>query len=81
MERVVLPKHVQRYFWGDDLGELDWQKHRRYIINTILEHGDLPAIRWLLRQVSRRELARWLPKMKLSPKSANFWRWYLLERA
>jgi hypothetical protein len=72
-----IPPQVAKYFWGDDLQKLSWPAHQAYITQTILEKGDLPAVKWLLQQSNRDEIKRQLPKFKLSPKSANFWRVYL----
>jgi len=41
----------------------------------LLEHGDLVAIRWLLRTYTRKEIAEVVKQSRqLSRKSANFWR-------
>jgi len=29
----TLPSSVQKYFWGDNLEELSWSKHKNYISN------------------------------------------------
>jgi hypothetical protein len=42
-----LPRSVTRYFWGDNLQELDPQVHVAYITQTLLEKGDTEALRWL----------------------------------
>lgn len=72
-----LPGFVKKYFWGDDLKDLNWVDHQDYITKTILEIGDSDAVAWLLSQVDRRALKKKLSKYKLSPKSDNFWRLYL----
>jgi len=69
-----LPSHIKRLFWGDDLSELDFDKHRDYIIQTILERGDQTQVKWLFQQVSPQYVKKRLSWYKLSPKSANFWR-------
>lgn len=72
-----LPEGVQKYFWGDDLGELSWEKHKDYIVQNLLNKGDEKAVAWLLGLMSRDELRGLLPSLKLEPKSANFWKVYL----
>ena len=72
-----LPKAVSKYFWGDDLQELNWPVHKKYISKTLLDKGDLPSVKWLLNQVSGQEILDLLPSLKLSPKSRNFWQIYL----
>lgn len=72
-----LPSSLQKYFWGDDLAELNWQDHQKYIVQTILEKGDRQAAAWLLSQFEKKELVKQLSSIKLSKKSANFWQVYL----
>lgn len=72
-----LPKCVRKYFWGDNLSQLNWQKHQKYIIQTILNKGDVKAINWLLQKVDKKELKKQLPSFHLDPKSKNFWKLYL----
>jgi len=71
-----LPASVRRYFWGDDLAQLSWDKHQKYITQTLLEKGDQSVISWLLQRINKRQLQTQLKQMKLSPKSANFWQVY-----
>ncbi len=35
------PPEVRKLFWGDSLTELDWEKNQDYIVQTILEKGDI----------------------------------------
>lgn len=72
-----LPKTLNKFFWGDNLDELNWQDHRKYITQTLLEKGDREAISWLLSVVDRSKLLEQLPEFKLSLKSNNFWKIYL----
>jgi len=71
----MLPGFISKYFWGDDLRELNMAKHKKYISNTILEKGNLKAVKWLTSKVSKKELKKNLSK-KMSPKSRNFWQLY-----
>ncbi len=77
MIKLQIPTQLQVYFWGDDLGELDWSIHKKYIIQTLLEKGNIDALSWLFKQTNRAELQNLLPLLKLQPKSSNFWRIYL----
>ena len=72
-----LPSYVTKYFWGDDLKELSWKKHRKYVTKTILNKGDKKAAGWLFGQMNKLSLKRILPSLKLDKKSANFWKIYL----
>ena len=75
-DRIVLPPGVKRYFWGDDGHALDWEKHRTYIIGTLLEKGDEKAIHWLLSKTGPETLKSLLPQLRLSDRSARFWSLY-----
>lgn len=66
---------IAKYFWGDDLRELNMIKHKKYISNTILEKGNAKAVNWLTGKVSKKELKKNLSK-GMSPKSRNFWQLY-----
>lgn len=72
-----LPKSVTKYFWGDDLADLDWEKHRDYITKTILEKGDQDSTKWLIDNTDRNYLKKIVEEKKLDSKSKNFWNIYL----
>jgi len=78
MENVSkIPSFVTKYFWGDDLSVLSWNKHKDYVIQTILEKGDGESIAWLFSKLDKNKLKKSLSNLKLTPKSRNFWRIYL----
>lgn len=72
-----IPPYVLKYFWGDDLKELDLQKNNTYIIQTLLEKGDKEAIKWLFSTLGINTIKNTLPTLKLSRKSQQFWNLYL----
>lgn len=71
-----LPGYVQKYFWGDDLSQLNWPEHKEYITATLLEKGDVKAVKWLFKKQNKIELKEKLDNYDLSPKSKNFWNKY-----
>jgi hypothetical protein len=75
--KTQLPTQLHSYFWGDNLAELDWSKHRKYITQTLLDKGNGAALNWLFKHITRDELLGLLPQLKLQPKSRNFWGIYL----
>jgi len=75
--RQTLPQQAKKYFWGDNLSELNWSAHKRYIIETLLNKGDQKSVSWLLRQTTPEEIIKLLPSLKLDSKSLNFWKIYL----
>ena len=72
-----LPKTVTKYFWGDDLKDLNWKDHKAYITKTILEKGDSKAIKWLVAKTGKNYIKKIAKVKKLDPKSKRFWNFYL----
>ena len=72
-----LPASLKKYFWGDDLGDIKWPNHKKYIAQTLLEKGNGGAIHWLFGRVSKDQVIQMLPGLRLSKKSSNFWKIYL----
>lgn len=72
-----LPKYVQKYFWGDDLSQLNWENNQKYISKTLLEKGDKKSVSWLLKKTGRKKIKEQIPQFNLDPKSENFWQLYL----
>ena len=72
-----LPQSVLKYFWGDKLEELSWEKHKNYISKTLLEKGDKEAVAWLLKKVDKDYLKDIVAIKKIDAKSENFWNIYL----
>ena len=73
----LLPNQAKKYFWGDNLDELSWQEHKKYIIQTLLERGELESLRWLFTKVTKEEVKTLLPDLRLQSRSSNFWKIYL----
>jgi len=72
-----LPECAYRYFWDINPANLDVSKYPRYVIERLLEYGDLPSVRWMERRFSREEIVEVLKtSRRLSARSANFWALY-----
>lgn len=71
----VKDKHVLKAnFWDVDPFILDTERHSKYIIERVLEHGDDRAVKWLFRKFSREEISAVVRESRrLSPKSRTFW--------
>ncbi len=69
-----LPTCAYRCFWDIDPTNLDIDRYSRYVIERLLEYGDLSSVRWMERYFSREEIVEVLKTSRsLSRKSANFW--------
>lgn len=77
MDNQSIPSYVTQYFWGDDLNQLSMNQHQKYIVQTLLEMGNSDAIKWLFTTIDRETIKNFLPNLKLTKKSANFWNLYL----
>jgi hypothetical protein len=44
-----IPAHLQGILWSADVGKLDMERDRNYIVHQVLMYGDLPDIKWLLK--------------------------------
>jgi len=75
--KLSFPDQIKKYFWGDNLDQLNWSEHKKYIVQTLLDNGNTDALQWLFQQISRAEVKTLLASLKLQPKSSNFWRIYL----
>lgn len=73
----MLPHEYQRFFWDVDFAALDRSAHQRYIIERLLEVGDLPALRWLLTSYASPDIIDVIKHTRsLSPRSATLWALY-----
>ena len=73
-----LPEYLRSLFWDTDFDRLRAQGHERYIIERVLEYGDVPEVRWMMRCFSREQIAQVLRQSRrLSRKSADFWSFIL----
>lgn len=73
----AIPMQVKKYFWGDDPTQLNWQDHKEYIAQTLLNKGDEEAVSWLFKTAGVNQIKNMISKLKLDPKSQNFWKVYL----
>lgn len=76
LAKKTLPKPVSRYFWGDNLKELNWKDHKNYITKTILEKGDSNAVNWLIKKAGKAYVKKIAQKERLDKKSKTFWNFY-----
>jgi hypothetical protein len=65
-------------FWDIDKDKLDPKKYKEFIIQRILEKGDLDDLRWAKEEYGKKELERVFCHFqdKMDKKSINFWQFY-----
>ncbi|MBM3205817.1 hypothetical protein FJZ41_03160 [Candidatus Shapirobacteria bacterium] len=78
MKTTRLPAFLHRYFWDIDAKKLNPQKKPQYVIQRILEMGDVKAVRWVRKNFSQRQIIATLKQRRgFSPKTASFWASFL----
>ncbi len=67
-------KYRQSLFWDTKPENIDKEKHKRYIIERVLEFGRDAEVRDVVREYGDREISRVvdLPR-SLAPKTKNLW--------
>lgn len=73
-----VPSDYHRFFWDTNALKLDTKKDMVYIIERILELGDMCAVKWLEWMYPVKKIMDTLKTTrKISDRSKNFWRiWY-----
>lgn len=68
------PSFLKKYFWDIDFAKLDPKKRPEYVIERILELGDVKAVRWVLKTFPKNVIKKTLMTRRgFSPKTAVFW--------
>lgn len=69
-----MPQSFKRYFWDTDFSKIDLKKNQTYVIERLLEYGDIAAYRWLTKNFPKAALKKIAAKSRrVSPKTKNFW--------
>ena len=68
-------KFRQSLFWDTNPKKIDKKKNARYIIERILEFGDLNEAKWLFKKYSKNKIKKVvdLPRAQISKKSKSLW--------
>ena len=70
----LIPKFIAKYLWDVEIGKLDLQEHSTFIIERVLEYGDLEALSWINKSYKKDIITSTLKKSKkISSKSGNFY--------
>jgi hypothetical protein len=73
-----VPPGLIKYFWDVDPKTLNVRRHSRFVLERILELGDLDALRWAQKQYPTALIVEvCLMSRRLSQRSRNFWKiWF-----
>ena len=71
-QRVRLPRSLKKYFWDADVPGITGA-NAPYVIERILEYGDIRAVRWLFTHATKAQIRGTLMKLRgFSPQTVNF---------
>ena len=70
---MAIASYIQKYFWDIDPLKANPKKHPEFYIKRLLEMGDKKAVSWLKRVFGVKKVTRVSKRVKLSPKSKNYW--------
>ncbi|KKS95758.1 MAG: hypothetical protein UV73_C0014G0035 [Candidatus Gottesmanbacteria bacterium GW2011_GWA2_43_14] len=69
-----LPDFLHFFFWDTDAKKLDPSQKPLYVINRLLDKGNLEAVRWVRRNFPEELIVESVKKMRdFSPWTAVFW--------
>lgn len=73
----AIPTSFNKYFWDVDRDKLSVAEHKTYIIERLLELGDLAELDWVNTNFRRDVILETLQhSRRLSPKTGNFFSLY-----
>jgi uncharacterized protein DUF6922 len=73
-ETASVPARFRTLFWDTALENIDLKSHARYVMEKVLEFGDLDAFEWLRNVYPGWQIKETLLLSRnLSKKSRNFW--------
>ncbi len=82
-ETKTVPEKFRSLLWDARLEDIHLKKNAAYVIERVLELGDLEAANWLQRTYTTQRILQVLASSRqLSRKSRNFWNiWFDVENS
>jgi hypothetical protein len=75
---MKIPKHLHKYFWDVDVKKLDPEEKSYFVINRLLDKGNVQAVRWVRKNYSEKLISETFTTMRgFRPKKASFWSVFL----
>ena len=70
--------NLTKYFWDVDVTKIDFKNDYQYVINRLLDKGDLITATWVLNNYPNNKIIETLKSRRdFSAKSGTFWANYL----
>jgi hypothetical protein len=77
MEEQQLPEQFSPFFWDVPFASLSIEQHRRFIIERLLNEGDLPAVQWVIKHYGMDNIRQVVCEARgLNRMTARFWQGY-----
>lgn len=74
----TIPQNLQQYFWDIDTQKINVTKNANFIIQRLLDKGDIEAVSWVVNNFSTQSVKKTFVIIRdFSPKIGNFWKLYL----
>lgn len=65
---------IDQLFWDIDPKKLDIKRHKRFIVERILQYGTPPEVSWLLDTYTDKDIIQIVRQSKnIDRKTANYW--------
>ena len=73
----MLPENIGKFFWEYKGIEIDEKENWFFVIERLLEYGDIESIRWMLTNYDQKQLTEVVKtSRKISKKTASIWQNY-----
>jgi len=71
---TTIPPELHRFFWDIDADKLNPGEHPLYVINRLLDKGDVQAVRWVRKSFPEEIIIETIrTRRDFSPKTISFW--------
>ena len=75
---MKIPKSLHKYFWDVDIKKLDPDKKPYFVINRLLDKGNVEAVKWVRGNYTESQIKETFKRFRdFSPKVARFWSLFL----
>ncbi len=77
-KRIENLSKFKKLFWEADVTAVDLDEHDHYLIERILEYGDIQEVKWMFEHYNKAKIKEVLCRRRgLSKKSLFFWKMVL----
>ena len=75
MKQVQIPQEFNRFFWDTNIGEINIQTHKSFILERLLEEGNNRAVHWILDVFTSKDIEEVVcSSRRIRIKTALFWK-------